>query len=37
MATSPNSKAGQKPGDISMLGMPNINMDEMRKGAMKKP
>ena len=30
-------KAGQKPGDISMPGMPNINMDEMRKGATKKP
>ena len=28
-------KAGQKPGDISMPGMPNI--DEMRKGATKKP
>ncbi len=28
-------KAGQKPGDISMPGMPNINMDEMRKGAAK--
>ena len=30
-------KAGQKPGDISMPGMPNINMDEMRKGATKQP
>jgi len=30
-------KAGQKPGDISMPGMPNINMDEMRKGAAKQP
>ncbi len=30
-------KAGQKPGDMSMPGMPNINMDEMRKGAAKKP
>ena len=30
-------KAGQKPGDISMPGMPNINMDEMRKGAAKGP
>ena len=28
-------KAGQKPGDISMPGMPNI--DEMRKGATKNP
>ena len=30
-------KAGQKPGDIVMPGMPNINMDEMRKGASKGP
>lgn len=30
-------KAGQKPGDISMPGMPSINMDEMRKRATKKP
>jgi len=30
-------KTGQKPGDISMPGMPDINMDEMRKGATKKP
>ena len=29
-------KAGQKPGDIVMPGMPNINMDELRKGATKK-
>ena len=28
-------KAGQRPGDISMPGMPNINMDDMRKGAAK--
>jgi uncharacterized protein YoaH (UPF0181 family) len=28
-------KAGQKPGDIVMPGMPNINMDAMRKGAAK--
>lgn len=28
-------KAGQKPGDISMPGMPSINMDEMLKGATK--
>ena len=28
-------KAGQKPGDIVMPGMPNINMDAMRKGASK--
>ena len=30
-------KAGQKPGDIVMPGMPNINIDEMRKGATKRP
>jgi hypothetical protein len=30
-------KAGQKPGDISMPGMPNINMNEMMKGLGKKP
>jgi hypothetical protein len=30
-------KAGQKPGDIVMPGMPNINMDAMRKGASKGP
>lgn len=30
-------KAGQKPGDMSMPGMPSINMDEMRKRAVKKP
>ena len=30
-------KAGQRPGDISIPGMPNINMDAMRKGATKKP
>jgi hypothetical protein len=30
-------KAGQKPGDISMPGMHNINMDALRKGAPKKP
>ena len=29
-------KAGQKPGDIVMPGMPHINMDELRKGATKK-
>ena len=28
-------KAGQKPGDIVMPGMPNINMDAMRKDASK--
>lgn len=28
-------KTGQKPGDISIPGMPNINMDEMTKGAAK--
>jgi uncharacterized protein DUF3617 len=28
-------KAGQKPGDMSMPGMPSINMDEMKKGAAK--
>ena len=28
-------KAEQKPGDIVMPGMPNINMDAMRKGASK--
>ena len=28
-------QAGQKPGDIVMPGMPNINMDAMRKGASK--
>ena len=26
-------QAGQKPGDIVIPGMPNINMDQMRKGA----
>jgi uncharacterized protein DUF3617 len=30
-------KPGQKPGDISMPGMPDINMNEMMKGAGKKP
>lgn len=30
-------KAGQKPGDIVMPGMPNINMDEMMKRGMKRP
>lgn len=30
-------KAGQKPGDIVMPGMPNINMDAMRKGGSKRP
>jgi len=30
-------KAGQRPGGISIPGMPNINMDAMRKGATKKP
>lgn len=31
-------QAGQKPGDMMMPGMPNINMDEMmRKGATKRP
>ncbi len=28
-------KPGQKPGDISIPGMPSINMNEMRKGASK--
>jgi hypothetical protein len=28
-------KAGRKSGDIVMPGMPNINMDAMRKGASK--
>jgi hypothetical protein len=28
-------KPGQKPGDISMPGMPSINMNEMRKGTSK--
>ena len=28
-------KAGQKPGDMSMPGMPSINMDQMKKGAAK--
>jgi hypothetical protein len=30
-------KAGQKPGDIVIPGMPNIDMDAMRKGASKRP
>jgi hypothetical protein len=30
-------KPGQKPGDISMPGMPNLNMNEMMKGMGKKP
>jgi len=30
-------KAGQKPGDIVMPGMPNINLDEMMKRGMKRP
>jgi hypothetical protein len=30
-------KAGQKPGDVSMPGMPNINMDELMKKMPKKP
>ena len=30
-------KAGQKPGDIVMPGMPNINIDEMKKRALKTP
>jgi Protein of unknown function (DUF3617) len=30
-------KAGQKPGDIVVPGMPNINMDAMRRGAPKRP
>jgi len=29
-------KAGQKPGDVSMPGMPNINMDELMKNMPKK-
>ena len=30
-------KPGQKPGDMVIPGMPNINMDEIKKGAMKRP
>jgi len=30
-------KSGQKPGDIVMPGMPNLNMDAMRKGGSKRP
>jgi Protein of unknown function (DUF3617) len=30
-------KPGQKPGDISIPGMPNINMNEMRRGPSKQP
>ena len=30
-------QAGQKPGDIVIPGMPNINMDQMRKEATKRP
>ncbi|MDH3444419.1 MAG: DUF3617 domain-containing protein [Deltaproteobacteria bacterium] len=30
-------KAGQKPGDVVMPGMPNINMDEIMKNMPKKP
>ncbi len=30
-------QAGQKPGDIVIPGMPNINVDQMRKGATKRP
>jgi Protein of unknown function (DUF3617) len=30
-------KAGQKPGDIVMPGIPNINLDEMMKRGMKRP
>jgi hypothetical protein len=30
-------KAGQRPGDVSIPGMPNINMDAIRKGATKRP
>src|SRR5512135_223017 len=30
-------KAGQKPGDMVIPGMPSINMDAMRKGASKGP
>jgi hypothetical protein len=29
--------AGQKPGDVTIPGMPNINIEEMRKRAVKKP
>jgi hypothetical protein len=29
--------AGQKPGDIVIPGMPNINIDEMKKRALKSP
>jgi hypothetical protein len=30
-------KPGQKPGDISMPGMPNINMNDMMKNMPKRP
>ena len=30
-------QAGQKPGDISMPGMPNINMNDMMKNMPKRP
>lgn len=30
-------KTGQRPGDVSIPGMPNINMDAIMKGGMKKP
>jgi hypothetical protein len=30
-------KAGQRPGDVSIPGMPDINMDAIRKGATKRP
>jgi hypothetical protein len=30
-------KPGQKPGDISIPGMPNIKMNEMRRGPSKQP
>ena len=30
-------KTGQKPGDITIPGMPNINIDDLKKGATKRP
>jgi hypothetical protein len=30
-------RPGQKPGDISIPGMPNINMNEMKRGPSKQP
>jgi Protein of unknown function (DUF3617) len=30
-------KPGQKPGDVSIPGMPNMNMNEMRRGPSKQP